>query len=566
MPKARGNDRGSTLALPRSQSVDILIVAFLACIAGLGNDFANDDIALIAQNTRIHDFARWRDWFMLPYWPPPYSPDLYRPVTTTLLALEHMLGGGSPIMFRLVSYAMYAAVCVGVYLLASRRLGTAIATAMAILFAAHPVHVEATALAVGQSELLSALLTIAMTVIYVDRRRTNRFGTRECVLLSVMYLVATLTKEQALLIPALLIAAEFLLVEKSRADHVKALGGIACIAAAALLVFVIRSNVLGEIAGSFQAEALDGVGWRGRALTMLAIVPQWVRLLLWPAHLRADYSPGEIVASTTFGAAEALGLTILVTAVIAAWVLRRRVPLFTFAMLWCAITLFPVSNLVVVTGIVLAERTLFLPSVGVVLAIGALYELLVVHKAIPLRVAIGAFMLLALLGVGRSMERQRVWRNDAFLVARTVSDAPRSFRNQRAFGDLMFELDQPKLAHEAYALALRHAPARTVWRIHNSYARALVRRGEHAPAAEQFRRSLQLRPDQDYERAELVSTYLTLGRYVDASMEADSGLTRSARPEVYRALKAVADSARRVNAPAGSVRVGLVRGDTRADR
>ena len=48
----------------------------------------------------------------------------------------------------------------------------------------------------------------------------------------------------------------------------------------------------------------------------------------------------------------------------------RHAPALAFAILWCAVTLFPVSNLVVVTGVTIAERTLFLPSVGAALTLG----------------------------------------------------------------------------------------------------------------------------------------------------------------------------------------------------
>ena len=63
----------------------------------------------------------------------------------------------------------------------------------------------------------------------------------------------------------------------------------------------------GDTKGSFTAEALGGLGVGGRALTMLTVVPEWFRLFLWPAHLRADYSPQEIVAATQWGMDQTFG-------------------------------------------------------------------------------------------------------------------------------------------------------------------------------------------------------------------------------------------------------------------
>jgi hypothetical protein len=78
---------------------------------------------------------------------------------------------------------------------------------------------------------------------------------------------------------------------------------------------------------------------------MLQVVPKWFRLLLWPAHLQIDYSPNEIVASTGMGSHELLGLAL--------WGDRRRDRRgqtaragVSFGLLWCAVSLFPVSNIV----------------------------------------------------------------------------------------------------------------------------------------------------------------------------------------------------------------------------
>ena len=106
-------------------------------------------------------------------------------------------------------------------------------------------------------------------------------------------------------------------------------------------------------------------------LTMLQVVPMWLRLLVWPAHLQIDYSPNEIVASSGLGPNETLGLALIVGAVVAMYLARRRAPAISFGLAWCAVALFPVSN-IVPTSIVMAERTLFLPSVGFLIAVGGL--------------------------------------------------------------------------------------------------------------------------------------------------------------------------------------------------
>ena len=98
---------------------------------------------------------------------------MYRPVASILLAAQYALGDGAPFVFRIVSYALYALASVGVYRLALRLVPASIALFVAVVFAAHPVHVEAVALAVTQNELIVGALAAFMTVLYLDRRRSE---------------------------------------------------------------------------------------------------------------------------------------------------------------------------------------------------------------------------------------------------------------------------------------------------------------------------------------------------------------------------------------------------------
>src|SRR4029077_9972503 len=57
---------------------------------------------------------------------------------------------------------------------------------------------------------------------------------------------------------------------------------------------------------------------------------------------------------------------------IALWKQRGAPRVAAFGIAWLCLTLLPTSNFVVPAGIILSERTLFLPSFGALLAIGAL--------------------------------------------------------------------------------------------------------------------------------------------------------------------------------------------------
>lgn len=544
----------------------VATVAIAASIAGLGNAFAYDDIPMIELNPRLHGMGNWFEILTSPYWPPPWHQEHYRPLTSLFFAVQHAIGAGSPVVFRLASYLLYAACSAGVFLLGLRLMPRTVALGAGMLFAAHPVHVEAVAAAVGQGELIVTLCALGMTIVYLDARRAGRLSRRDWVVLGVLYGAACLAKEQGFTLPALLLAVEVLLVPGDWRTRLRQLwpGYVSLGVLAAGLVAVRFAVIGGEFSGNWTAEALDGLSRGGRTLAMLGVVPEWARLLLWPAHLRLDYAPQEFVASTTLGARELFGL-VLVTGALALLVVSwRRAAVVAVGIAWLAIGLAPVSNILIPSGVLIGERLLFFPSVGFLLAaaagVGVIWEGLLAESAWRRQALTAVVGLVTILGVLRSAERHRVWRNEAFLSVRSVQDAPRSYRAQRAYADILFQLDRPEMALEAYARSIALAPRGHDWRVRNDLATRFRERGERVQEVEQLRASLGAEPEQPETRGHLVAALLALGRYAEAAQEADYALTAGEAPEVFGGLRALADSAAQANAPAGSVVVRLQTG------
>ena len=353
----------------------VALLAIGASAPSLPNVFVQDDIPVVLKNQDNHTISTPWTAFTRPYWPKPFSPDLYRPLMSVGLATQWVAGGGSPVVFRVTSILLYVASAVAFFWLAAMLLPVEAAWVAAALFAVHPVHVEAVAVAVNQGELIVGLIATLWVGMYIGARRRGDLGVRSSIGFVATYLVACFFKENAVILPGLLIAAEMTVIRDDRPfmSRVAAVRPLVLALAATGLAFLsVRSAVLDNVVGSFTAEGLQGLSAGQRALTMLGVVPEWLRLFAWPAHLQADYSPQEITGALAWGTAQTLGLFILASAVIGALAARRTAPVATFGIIWVAIALFPVSNVLVPTGIVLAERTLYLASVGFLLIVGAL--------------------------------------------------------------------------------------------------------------------------------------------------------------------------------------------------
>jgi len=404
-------------------AIVVALFAIAASIVGIRNDFVFDDIAVIRDNPYVHALYIG-DMFRYAYWPPPFVRELYQPVTEIVLALEYTAGHGAPLVFRLVSYALYALCAVLAYRLALRLVPPNIALAIGCLFAVHPVHVEAVALGVNQAELIVAACCLIAAALYIDRRRSGRLSALDWLIIALLYAVAVLAKENGAVLPLLLVAADLTILRTTSepvSPRMRA-GGYAVLAAILIAYLAVRARVLSDLAmASVPVIDLRGLGVGGRMLVMLQIVPQWLRLLAWPHHLQVDFAPGEIARPGMLGVMGAIGvLIVIVYAALLAWSWTRS-PRLAFALLWLGIALVPVSNFIP-TGVLLAERTLFLPSVGFVLGLGIAADWLIARAAFgrqTVRILVACAALLLVLGVVRSANRQSVW-NSRHVVRRLV--------------------------------------------------------------------------------------------------------------------------------------------------
>jgi hypothetical protein len=543
--------------------VGLVFLALAASISGIGNQFAQDDFAIILKNPRVHDL--WNGWkfFTQSYWPPPAVPDLYRPLALLSFALQWAIGGDSALVFRIFSYLLYAVVCTQVLRVARLQLTRAPAFAAAALFAVHPVHVEAVAMAVNQGELWVALFCCLAVLIYVKARRAEGpVGARTELAISGLFLVACLFKENALVLPGLLVAAEVLLVRspapwRTRVRQVRRLFFLLTLVAVSF--YGVRTLVLkGDLVGSFTAEGLANLTMAQRALTMLVVVPHWFRLLLWPAHLQGDYSPGEIVGQTAWGASQTIGLLSMFLAVAVTGWAWRRAPTLAFGLVWSGVALFPVHNVLVPTGIVLAERTLFLPSVGMMIALGAIGELLMTRTAYRAQVALAGIVgVLLVLGVYRSTTRHPIWSDQFTLWYHTANrDAPSSYRAHHALAEMFWGAQLEASAEREYRLAIAFSPP-GLTQAAVDYADRLRLKGFCYPAIPLYREALGVHPNFLNVRASLVACLLHIGQYREARSLAQIGISYGLQTDSWRKIRATADSAWRVGAPPGTVTIAM---------
>lgn len=505
--------------------VALLLLGLATVGSGLGNGFAYDDLPIIVDNARVHAGTPFWTYLGQSYWPG-YDDLLYRPVTVWSFSVQWAIGGGAARVFHATSVALYLATAIALFALGRRLLPVWAAWLAAALFTVHPVHVEAVANVVGQSELHLGLATVMALIVYLRARQQETMSARTRLVLAGIALWAMLSKEQGLLVPLALVLAEATIVASAVpfALRMRRLTPLwVLMAAMVALVLALRWMALGRLSGGVPAIALVGASLGERALTMLGVVPEWGRLLLWPQHLQADYSPPGLDLATAFGGAQALGLVMVVVLGVVIWLSRRRMPVVSFGCAFLVLMLLPVTNLVAVTGIVLAERTLYLPSVGLVLAIASGAARL---ERLPTPARIGAAVaLLAVLSSGMvwSSQRQQVWRDNDRLFRQTILDAPDNYRAYWLWSRHLTKEGRIDQAIDALLLSTELYSKNPI--VFEDLGQLQRQRGRCSRAVEPLRRALAIDSTRPTARSRLVYCLIRLGDLANARAAAVTGLT-----------------------------------------
>lgn len=550
-------DRGQELkgkSFLRYAAIVAAALAIAASLTGLFNGFSFDDVAVIVKSPGIHTLSRvWR-LFAESYWRPEFGSFLYRPLTSVAFAIEWVLGNGSPLVYHAVSIALYAACTVMVFRLARRIVPLRAAFIAAVVFAVHPLHVEAVANVSGQGELWVGLILLMVVNYYLQLRAVRLPGWRDNAIIAVAYLVACGFKEHAIVLPGLIAAAELLLVDDTRRLSVRfraLLPLVFCMVGAALVFVAVRHTILVGVADDTTSPLLRGQGYSARVFTMLSIVMEWVRLFLWPSDLSADYSFSRLRVYTSFAPVMIPGLLVLLGTTWLAIALRRTERGLTFGLSWAGLALLIPSNLIVVTGFVLAERTLFLASVGVAICIGVgvnhLLNAVGGLRALTRHVVTALLVLAVGAGVAKSATRNVVWHDNERLFRQTIEDVPSSGRAHWMLAAQLVDMrkNMPEALQEMQ-LAVMLGGAND--RFMQGYAGDLfATAGKCGEALVFYARALDLAPGDVRVRLNASRCLMLVGQPADAKAVALGGGHGSADPRLQK-MASAADSAIRSGA------------------
>lgn len=506
-----------------------LLVLAAACAAyanSLDGAFHYDDAHTIVDNPFVRDLRYVPGYFGHPeYFSALEGHNMYRPFLLVTYALDYHWGGYQPLAWRLTAIALHGFCAVGVFLtclaLLGRlrphpaRAGIPGALVAALFFALHPVFTETVNYASARSSLLAAACVIWALWLHLRAGEARRPGPRLCLWAGSLLLfgLALLSKEIAITFPALLLLCALL----ERRGYAAVLPAVAV----AVLYLVVRQLVLGTAVIDFQARAAQVATadpGSGGARTIFAnlctqarviahylylfVVPRGLCVNRWVRVSTSPFEPGVI------------GGALLIAGLLwAAWRLRRTHPVATFGLVWFLVALAPTSSILPLNQ-VMNEHRLYLPGLGLALAVGALLRPWFRRRGL---LPAGATLAAAGLLLALTLQRNRDWTDPLRLWESAVAVSPEQDGNWNALG---VELRRCGRYDEALAAFRKSAEINpTSWSAPFNLGTLHLARGREAQdyaeleqARAYLEQSLQLRPGSERSRWFLAETWYAMGR------------------------------------------------------
>jgi len=461
---------------------------------------------------------------------------LYRPLTTFSFLLNYAVFGNGPrpAGYHWVNLAVHAGNVALVYVLGITVLGEAApAWALAAIWGLHPLLTESVTNIVGRADLLAAFGVLAGLLCHV--RAASAAGRRRLAWLACIaaaQAVGLFSKESAVVLPGIMLAHDLTFNRTAWHKRAPAYGALALPFAA---FFYLRGQLHLHMVFSFADNPLVNAGFWTARLTAVKIIGKFLWLFLWPARLSADYSYNAVPlfgwrmsnwedAKALIALAVCLGAALLVVSLAVCGHRTGKPLLFFLAFFFIALS--PTSNLIVFIGSIMAERLLYLPSVGlagcVAAAICALGQRNRLRRPVTAWAALGV-MCLAL--AARTYARNFDWKDEFSLWISAVDICPGSAKAHYNLGKTL-EVVPGRLpdAIAEYRVALRIDPDHAD--VHNNLGNALARLPGRLPEAiAEYQAAVRIQPDRAEPHNNLANALARIpGRLPEAIAEYQAAL------------------------------------------
>ena len=438
----------------------IAILAFLLYANSIGHGFTLDDHPAIDENkvttmglAGIPTLAKTDYWYG---YLDEYRGPIYRPTSLIVFSIVWQFFPNNPHVYHLVNVLTYAATCCLLFLLLCqvfKKQNLLLPFVCALLYTAHPIHTEVVNNIKSMDEMLCMLFGISSLLLI--QKYLSHPSVRSLVLGGVCFFLSLISKETGITFLAAIPLVIYFFGDASLKKQFYVLGMLAAITG---LYFVWRSMVLSDLptGGTLTANVLNNSLYAApdllsRYATIFYILLRYVGLLIFPHPLSCDYNFAQLKIQTLSDPGAWLGMLLFVGLGIFALLNFKKKNLLAFAFLFFVVTLAPVSNVFFLNGATMAERFLYIPSLGFCVALAYLmihYFKVEIFKSHFSNLSqffsrfAGLFVLvfgIVFLYSFKSISRNQYWENNLTIFGHDVQNSPNSATANKIYGSSLYE-------------------------------------------------------------------------------------------------------------------------------
>lgn len=567
----------------------LALTTFLAYAGTLTNGFVYDDEHQIVQNPFILNPHLWPRIFSGSVWSflgVAVQTNFYRPLQFFTYWVVYRVAGPNPAAFHLFQIFLYAATVWLVYRVGRELLQNALAAfAGAVLWALHPLHVEAIAWIASIPEAGFGFFYLLAFLLFLRAERAERRRGEKHALAALAYFPALFFKEMALSLPLLILAYWLFLAPKE--SWLRRSARVVPYLLAVAAYVEIRRTMLGHFSYTQHLWKISSqvVG------AAIGLLGDHTRLFFWPTHLNVFrvFEIGPALRSPW------PWLTLLV--LLATLWIRKRQPLLSFLVIWWAITLVPCLDIRQLSFPLLAERFSYIPSAGFCLAISFLIFVWLPPRLPGVKLArfvLPGLLLVMLLWTVQTVRAISNWRDNETLANYSLQQSPNAallhvvrgvvlqyrrydlegaireyqtalrlnasslrplasvtYDSYLGLGQIAYQKGQPEEAIRYFQKAVRVLPGYSL--AYDSLGSVYFPRQNYAKAAEYFTRAVQVNPQDLGARFYLGTCWMKLGKYREAAEQFRAA--RDVDPTYWQAFEAEAKALEAAGDSAGAALV-----------
>ncbi|XP_027007329.1 protein O-mannosyl-transferase TMTC1 isoform X1 [Tachysurus fulvidraco] len=474
-----------------------LIAACALCYSNsLWGEFVHDDVWAIVNNPDVRPGSSMRSIFTNDFWGKRMADNTshksYRPLCVLTFKMNIVLGGMTPFYFHVVNVCLHCAVTALLmhtckhYVFRDARL----AFLTALLFAVHPIHTEAVSGIVGRADVLACMLFLLAFLSYI--RSVSACSESDCFpsmaspcSLALCVLLGTssmLVKETGVTVFGVCVLYDGLvLCRKPLVSHLsrfrlKELIRISwpfirrtcVISVYVIFILCARLWVMGGSMPLFSEQdnpASFSPFLLTRFLTYCYLLAFNAWLLLAPIVLCYDWQVGSIPLVESLWdlrnmAAVMLALGLLALCLHCVTSLQKMEGREVLVgILFLVFPFIPATNLFFRVGFVVAERVLYMPSMGYcILVVHGLNRLCAVLSRLGAAALTVSMLLLILLFSWKTVQQNEIWLSREALFRSGIQTLPHNAKVHYNYANFLKDKGQNQAAIHHYKTALRLYP------------------------------------------------------------------------------------------------------------